>query len=346
MTERLLWEEVNEGDELPALEFPITVKNLVMGVVGTRDFAPYHHNPEYTKSIGNRDQFVNTMFNQALFGRFVTDWCGPDADFRGTTLRMVGQLCPGDTAILEGRVARTQRDGDDYRVELELSSRNQLGTACIATASLALPSREGGAVKPRLELEKPRVELDPELPGFARGWLGTESTPRQGAYPVSDVQILYWADMVEDTNPLYEDGEYARGSRHGGVIAPPMSLITWTMDRPGRSGANPDAPDVDEPDRKPWPPREEELAASPRFEPPGTTATIATISEQAYGKPLRPGDRVSSSTELVNCSGLKETRLGKGYFVTILNNYYNQHQELVGTNLFTLLRYGITEDGA
>ena len=184
-----------------------------MGVVGTRDFAPYHQNPEYTKSLGSRDQFVSTMFNQALFGRLVTDWGGPDADFRGTTLRMVGQLCPGDTAILEGRVATKERDGDDHRVELELSSRNHLGTACVATATMALPSREGGAVKPRLQLEKPHVELDPELPDFAREWLGTESAPRHGAYPLSEVQILYWVDMVEDANPLYEDGEYARNSR-------------------------------------------------------------------------------------------------------------------------------------
>ena len=116
-----------------------------MGVVGTRDFMPYHHDSEYTKSIGSRDQFVNTMFNQALFGRFVTDWCGPDADFRATTLRMIGQVCPGDTAILEGRVAKKHRDGDDYLVELELNSRNHLGTACISTATMALPSREGGA---------------------------------------------------------------------------------------------------------------------------------------------------------------------------------------------------------
>lgn len=345
MTDSLFWEDINEGDELTTLEFPITVKNLVMAVVGTRDFMPYHHDSEYTKSTGSRDQFVNTMFNQAMFGRFVTDWCGPEADFRSTTLRMIGQVCPGDTAILEGRVGSKRRDGDDYRVELELNSRNHLGTACAATASMALPSRDGGAVKPRLELEKPKIELDPELPDFARDWLGKESEPKPGAYPVSEAQIMYWADMVEDLNPLYEDSEYARSSRHGGIVAPPMGLITWTMDRPGRSGVNREAPDAGAPDRAPWPPRSAVLSEGPHFDPPGAKATVATISEQEYGKLLRPGDRVFSSTECVNCSGLKTTRLGKGHFVTVLNNYYNQHEELVGTNLFTLLRYAPTEDG-
>ena len=40
------------------------------------------------------------------------------------------------------------------------------------------------------------------------------------------------------------------------VIAPPMGLITWSMGRAGRMGVDPKAPDVDRPERKPWPPLE------------------------------------------------------------------------------------------
>ena len=46
---------------------------------------------------------------------------------------------------------------------------------------------------------------------------------------------------------------------------------------------------------------------------------------------------------MVNCSPLKQTRLGPGYFQTNLDTYYNQADEIVGTNLFSLLRYGISE---
>lgn len=343
--ESKFWEDVHEGDKLPTLEFPITIKTLVMGVAGTRDFMPYHHNSPYTKSIGSRDMFVNTMFSQALFGRFVTDWCGPESDFRGITLQMVGQTVPGDIATLDGTVTRTYREGDDYRVDIEMTSLSQAGVAAKATATIAMPSREDGGVKPFTNLEKPQVQLHPQIPDFAREWLGKVSPPSEGAYPVSEVQIMYWCDMVEDANPLYIDGEYARGSRHKGVIAPPMSLITWMMARPGRGGVNPDAPDVDYPERKPWPP-EQRQAERFRYDPPGAKDTIATISVQAYGTPLRPGDRVRSTTEVVNCSPLKRTQLGFGYFVTTLNTYYNQRQEIVGTNLFTLLRYGVTEEEA
>ena len=107
------WEDVGEGEKLPVLRFPITLKTLVLGVCGTRDLMPYHHNPGYSKSIGNRDMFVNTMFEQALFGRFVTDWCGPESDFRETSLQMLGQLVPGDVALVRGSVKRKFREGDE-----------------------------------------------------------------------------------------------------------------------------------------------------------------------------------------------------------------------------------------
>ena len=36
----------------------------------------------------------------------------------------------------------------------------------------------------------------------------------------------------------------------------------------------------------------------------------------------------------------KDTKLGPGYIQTNLQTFYNQKGEFVGTNLYTLLRYG------
>ena len=80
------------------------------------------------------------------------------------------------------------------------------------------------------------------------------------------------------------------------------------------------------------------------FTPPGATDTIATKSVQYYGTPLRPGDRIYSTSELLDCSPKKRTALGPGYFQTNLSTYYNQNDEIVGTNLFTLLRYGMKDE--
>lgn len=338
-----LCEDVAEGEALPSLQFPITVKTLVLAVCGTRDLMPYHHDPAYSKSVGNRDMFVNTMFEQALFGRFVSDWSGPESDFRETSLQMLNQLCPGDVALVEGTVTRKQQVGDEHRVWIQIRCSNHLGICATGTATLAMPSRGAGPLRPLRSLAKPEVERHPELPDFAKPWLGSVSPKEPGAYPVSEVQILYWCDMVEDSNPLYADGEYARASRHGGVIAPPMALLSFAMTRGGHQGVDASAPDANCPERKPWPPREERPGAWKLPMPPGARETIAQGSVQAYGPPLRPGDRIFQTTEVLNCSPLKQTKLGPGYFQTNLNTYYNQRDEIVGTNLFTLLRYGGSE---
>jgi acyl dehydratase len=150
---------------------------------------------------------------------------------------------------------------------------------------------------------------------------------------------MYWADMVEDVNPLYDDSEYARRSRHGGMIAPPMSLLTWIRTRGAQAGVDRNAPDVDAPQRRAWPPLGEDGARD--FIPPGSTNNIATRSVQEYGPPLRPGDRVFSTLESVNCSPLKRTSLGWGYYQVTLTTFYNQRDEIVGTSLTTVLRYGV-----
>ncbi len=342
--ESRFWEDVEAGQKLPVLEFPITVKTLVLAVCGTRDLMPYHHDPAYSKSVGNRDMFVNTMFEQALFGRFVTDFVGPESDFRETGLQMLNQLCPGDIAKIEGTITEKLEEAGEKRIKLELSASNHIGVAATGTATLAMPSRTDGPVVPIRELARPTMDVHPEIPGFAKAWLGKESPKSPGGYPVSEVQVTYWCDMVEDTNPLYADTDYARKSRHQGMIAPPMGLITWNMARAGHQGVDSERPDGNCPERKPWPPREPTDKGSGIPMPPGMRETIAQGSVQAYGVPIRPGDRIYSTNETLNCSPLKETKLGPGYFQTNLQTFYNQKDEIVGTNLFTLLRYGGTPE--
>src|SRR3990172_8965206 len=157
------YEDVKLGEVLPALDFPITPKPLVLAVCGTRDLMPYHHNPAYSKSLGNSDMFVNTMFEQALFARCVTDWSGPESDFRETTLQMSGQLCPGDVARVEGTVAEASAASGEPRGRIEMTASNHLGLAARASATIAMPSRARGPVAPFRSLAKPSFALHPHI---------------------------------------------------------------------------------------------------------------------------------------------------------------------------------------
>ena len=49
--------------------------------------------------------------------------------------------------------------------------------------------------------------------------IGQESAPT--TYVVDPGSVKYYADAIMDPDPLYRDEEYARGTKHGGIIAPP-----------------------------------------------------------------------------------------------------------------------------
>jgi acyl dehydratase len=134
------WDEVQEGDELTSVSFPLTLRNLMIDVAGTRDLYPIHHDREFAKANNARDIFVNTMFYEGLFGRILTDWAGPEAFLRRLRFAMRAPNCPGDTITSRGWVVRKYTDGDEKLLDVEVHLDNQLGQdATIANMTVQLP---------------------------------------------------------------------------------------------------------------------------------------------------------------------------------------------------------------
>jgi acyl dehydratase len=134
------WDEVQEGDELTSVSFPLTLRNLMIDVAGTRDLYPIHHDREFAKANNARDIFVNTMFYEGLFGRILTDWAGPEAFLRRLRFAMRAPNCPGDTITSRGWVVRKYTDGDEKLLDVEVHLDNQLGQdATIANMTVQVP---------------------------------------------------------------------------------------------------------------------------------------------------------------------------------------------------------------
>ena len=142
--------------------------------------------------------------------------------------------------------------------------------------------------------------------------------------------IRHWVDALDDRNPIYLDEAAGAATRHGGLVAPPAMLQTWTMGRPriegiaARGGAagdmNPQSPLA-------------VLAAA------GYRGTLATNSELEFDRYLRIGDRLQSEGALESISERKTTGLGNGYFVTWVTTYTDQHGEEVGRQRFRVLKF-------
>ncbi len=125
----LFWEDVSDGDTIPALSMNLTVHRLVVFAGGNRDFAAIHHNENVAHHSGAPHVFANNVFCQGMWERTVRDWMGLGGRIKRLgPFRLKSFSSAGDTVVTTGRVIRTWTEGDEALVELELETRNAGGT--------------------------------------------------------------------------------------------------------------------------------------------------------------------------------------------------------------------------
>lgn len=152
-------------------------------------------------------------------------------------------------------------------------------------------------------------------------------TPTIARDPVNLPMIRHLTDALDDRNPVYTDEAFAEKSVHGGIVAPPTSLQVWTMQGlAGRRSAEPDPDDT-------------QGRLMQLFEDHGYIGVVATNCEQTYHRYLRPGDLLTVSSELESIVGPKRTALGEGYFVTTLQKFRDQDDQVVGEMRFRILKF-------
>ena len=129
------FEDVQDGQELPALDVPVTSAIVVGGALASRDYTPVHHDRAAAQANGLPDVFMNILTTNGYVSRFVTDWAGPDATIRGIKLKLGGPMLPGDTLKLRGSVISAA----DGVAEVQVSGDNAWGNHVTATVKVALP---------------------------------------------------------------------------------------------------------------------------------------------------------------------------------------------------------------
>jgi hypothetical protein len=157
-----------------------------------------------------------------------------------------------------------------------------------------------------------------------------DPAPRPGPDPVNQPMIRHWAAAFEDANPVYTDPDAAARSRFGQIVAPPVMLQTWTFPTPIITG-------MAERGGAPT----ESTGGSPLdvLDEAGYTATLASNSEFEIERYVHLGEVVSSSTVMESISEEKQTRVGRGHFVTWLITYTVADGEVVGRQRFRMLKF-------
>jgi acyl dehydratase len=130
--------EVSVGDELPALDIPLTRTQIISSALASRDYTPVHHDHELAIAQGSKDIFMNILSTNGFVGRFVTDWAGPDAVLKRVAIRLGAPNYPGDTMHMTGTVTAT--DDASCSVEVAVRGANGLGDHVTGTVTLTLPA--------------------------------------------------------------------------------------------------------------------------------------------------------------------------------------------------------------
>ena len=171
---------------------------------------------------------------------------------------------------------------------------------------------------------------DADVPGAAflerlRSYEGRSVGPAELADdPVNVPMIRHWVEAMGETNPVHLDDEAAQATGRDGVVAPGVMLQVWTMKGLKAQGARPDN-------------LQSELLGV--LDDAGFTSVVATNTDQEYVRELVPGDHLSATATIESVSEEKTTGLGVGHFVTTLTEFHDQHDELVGTMTFRILKF-------
>ena len=127
--------------------------------------------------------------------------------------------------------------------------------------------------------------------------IGVEQAPR--VYEIEKGMIRRFVQAIDDPNPLWQDEEYAKKSKYGGIIAPPTFISMTGIEQI------------------------QQVLASVSS---GTILHGSTELE-SY-QPIRLGDVLTATTKITNMRE-RQGKMGKTAFMTFDTTYANQRQELV-----------------
>ncbi len=137
------WDDVAEGDQLPPLTYPLTMRQMVLFVSATQAWSPIHHDREEVQRRGWPDIFPGGMSLQACCSRLLMDFVGEEGWLKRFKIRFRRMNHLGATMTVRGKVVRKYVENGEHLLDLDVwIEADQYGVTAPASATVMLPTRQ------------------------------------------------------------------------------------------------------------------------------------------------------------------------------------------------------------
>ena len=139
---QVYFEDVKEGQEIPALSQNCDSQRLVLWAAGSGDYYQIHYDKDFAQATGLPDRIVHGALKHALLGRLLHEWIGEQGRVRRVACQYRGMDAVNRDVICKGVVKGKRQENGANLVDLEVWTENPEGNKTTpGTAVVALPSR-------------------------------------------------------------------------------------------------------------------------------------------------------------------------------------------------------------
>jgi acyl dehydratase len=122
----LTYDEIEVGDEAPAVSHELGRTDLVKYAGASGDYNPMHTDEVAAQAAGLPSVFGHGMFSMGLLGRALTDWAGV-GNLTNYRVRFTKQTWPGETLTTSVTVTGKREEDGRKLVDVEVGLTNQDG---------------------------------------------------------------------------------------------------------------------------------------------------------------------------------------------------------------------------
>ena len=144
MGKQIYYEDLHEGEELPALTRETSVVHMGRWAGASSDYAPVHYDKVTGESYGFPDAIVQGKLKAAYLIELVTDWMGIDGWIRKFNCQYRRTDPIRSALVMKGRIVKKYVEETQHLVDLEIWTETPDGEkTTIASATIVSPSRSG-----------------------------------------------------------------------------------------------------------------------------------------------------------------------------------------------------------